>query len=805
MPPAPTRTLSQILRSLASKDLELGGFLYPESGTPRRGFYPEGTHKLAGAPVLTGTTVSDKASAAKLLQLARGLPKPEQNKVTEFVKAVLANQEARQAFASGRPVEIFAPQSNIARDLGRRNTLSKEQVLAAVKETLSSPLYKGPSYEELLRIAEGNPLRMLLPPHVVRGAQRRLVSRAFRATAREARARGEAVARPPQKARQRIMDPEEVIREMRETGEGAGGSGQYRPLFSPEKVEPGKASKRNKTQAVLSDILPGLSFEARGGKMFVSWKGQDPVTISEAIKLTANERYTQTLFRGLLGLEEKMRKLSTPAGREAEASQAKRMKAGSRWVEDKDRPSGHVEYAPVAAEKRRETEGVLPEESAREERKSPADARAGLRRWRMGGPEDQPKRTAKRASEKQVELLLSKLRSEGEVTPQVYERVLKELGENPLVAISGLSGNEAAKYINRLIINEEMARTGGIPRAANVSSEYGSKQRIAARNLIARTLEEAGQQRGAEGRAILAEALKKASKQEKPRTAAATALLGMRGMKKLGIDDAQAQLIDALLREPGGDRILDVLRAQNVRRGNRDTPYGKISLVPQPKPEVRRFAANDLPPGSPTYSPWKPTSGPKREIKRKEKPKPPVEVMQKQARLEAPSRRGGASVRLPRRERVDTRALAVQILKELLGSKKAASPRQIIRFPDQPAARGTSDFNAIMQKYKGILSPRDWKRLRIDILKLARDRKRNEALDRKRYEALKNIGQAQVREASYVETPSTVDLNVPPAGRARRASLPRPQVAPPAPTAEELSLREAIRRRLEETGSYRRP
>jgi len=797
MPPAPTRTLSRILRSLASKDPELAGFLYPEPGAPRRGLYPEGTHKLAGAPVLTGTTVSDKATAAKLLQLARGLPKPEQDKVKELVKAILANQEARLAFSSGNPLEIFAPQSNIARDLGRRNTLSKEQVLAALKETLLSPLYKGPSYEELLRMAGGDPLRIMLPPHVVRGVQRRLVSRAYRSTAREARARGEVVARPPQKARQRIMDPEEVIREMRETGEGAGRSGAYRPLLLPKKVEPGEAS--GTTRATLSDILPGLSFETRGGKMLVSWRGQDPVPISEAIKLTANEPYTETLFKSLLALEEKMRKLPTPAGREAEASQAKRMKAASRWVEDKDRPSGHVEYAPVAAEKRRETEGVLPEESAREGRQSPADARAGLRRWRTGesGSGDQSKPSAKGASNKQVEFLLSLLGIGGEGTPRVQERLLKEFGENPLVAISGLSGSEAAKSINRALINRDMARTGGIPRSANISSEYGSKQRIAARNFIARTLEEAGQQRGAEGRAILAEALKKASKQERPRSAAATALLGMRGMKRLGIDDAQAQLIDALLREPGGDRILAVLKAQSVRRGNRDRPYGKISLVPQPKAEVRQFAVNDVPPGMPRYSPWSPTFGPKRKTKRKEETKLPVEVMRTRSRLEAPSRRGGASVRLPRRERVDTRALASQVLKELLESQKAASPRQTIRFPDQPAARGAGDFNAIMQKYKEILSPRDWRRLRIDILKLARDRKRNAAT--------KTTGKAQVPEASYVETLLPMESNVPPAGRARRVSLPRPQVAPPAPTAEELALVEAIRRRLKETGSYRRP
>jgi hypothetical protein len=129
----------------------------------------------------------------------------------------------------------------------------------------------------------------------------------------------------------------------------------------------------------------------------------------------------------------------------------------------------------------------------------------------------------------------------------------------PLFPLTGMTANEAGKYLNRAIINEQMLKRGTIPRVADVKAQVGSKQRIAVRNQFAKALEEAAQQRGSEGRSILAEALKKASKQERPRTAAATALLGMRGMKKLGIDDAQAQLIEALLRQPGGERILSIL------------------------------------------------------------------------------------------------------------------------------------------------------------------------------------------------------------------------------------------------------
>ena len=93
MPPPPTRPLVQILRQLAGKDVELSKLLFPAEGEIHRGFYPEGRLKLAGAPVLTGTTVSDKASAAKLLQLSKDLPPAEAKKVRGLVSSIPATFE----------------------------------------------------------------------------------------------------------------------------------------------------------------------------------------------------------------------------------------------------------------------------------------------------------------------------------------------------------------------------------------------------------------------------------------------------------------------------------------------------------------------------------------------------------------------------------------------------------------------------------------------------------------------------------------------------------------------------------------
>jgi len=657
MPPTPSRSLVEILRELAGKDVELGKLLFPAEGEIRRGFYPEGRLKLAGAPVLTGTTVADKASAAKLLQLSKDLPPAEAQKVRGLVSSLLANLEGRRAAVAGQGVELFPGQSNLGRQLGARNTLDPKQLLALVKETMSNPLYKGPSFEESMRMAGGNPLKLMLPPSVVLGAQRRAVIRTLLPVAREARLRGEALSIPSRASRQGMSDPSEVLKEIRQTAEGAGGSKgrRYEPVLPQKKeVAPSKLSSKT-TKATLSDIFPGLQFESRGGKVYISWRGQEPVTIADAIKLTGDEPYTSTLLRGLASLEQKMRKLPTPTGREASEAFARKLRGAKRYVEDKTRPSGHVETS---------WDDI---KAAREERQGSIENREALGRWRMSKADEARRlpppqaKPPKAPSENQLALFFRKLGLGSEDLSPMQMRLQEELkkaasiGSSP--SLVNLTANEVGKYLNRAIINEQMAKRGRIPLAADVRAGIGSKQRIAAHNQFAKMIEEAALQRAAEGRSLLAEALKKASKQERPRTAAATALLGMRGMKKLGIEDAQAQLIDALLSQPGGNRILQQLTQKAITRGVRERPYGKIKLVPQPKPEPRRAAVGRIP------------AGPTKKIKIA-RPAPP-----------APQR----------------------------------APEVMQDYPRQQAQKASASLQKVMQKFKRRIHPLDWERFIIDL------------------------------------------------------------------------------------------